>query len=104
MPTDENHEELQNAIQENVAEKSISTEAEDKGSIGASAVGSGKPNTTRPQDRNLSTRAEQSAGTRGMNPSYTKSPPPPRANSNRTVDEIQSYLKFILKLYIIKNK
>ena len=86
------HEELQSAMQENIVEQAMGSDPQPDIPIQTSQV---KQNAEiRPQDRNFSTRQEMSKGQRGMSPSYTKTSPPPRHMSNRTVDELQSYLMF----------
>ena len=94
IPKNEDHDELQAAISENVAAKAISDSKPGDSNADIVTTQPKKNASQRPQDRDISTRAEKSSGSRGMIPSYTKAAPPPRGMSNRTIDEVQSYLKF----------
>ena len=88
------HLELTEVITQNVAEKAVSSAAagqpksgDNQGALLSSRQSSGF------KDRDLDPQAHPTSP-RGMTPSYTKAPPPPRGNSNTTIDEVRSYLKF----------
>ena len=88
---DKNHTELRMTVAENIAERALSTPRPGRDSSGK------MPQTRQSQpfsDRDFSSRAEQESSGRGMTPSYTKAPPPPRGMSQKTVEEMRSYLKF----------
>jgi hypothetical protein len=88
------HLELTDAITENVAEKAVSSAAAGQPKSGNNQ-GAALPSKQSSgfKDRDLDPLAHPTS-TRGMTPSYTKAPPPPRGNSNTTIDEVRSYLKF----------
>jgi len=91
VPGDQNTDELQTAIQENVAQEAISTERESNNALGKSGVISKTHLNQRPTDINIGQNVDKS---RGMTPSYTKAPPKPRGHSSRTVNELTTYNQY----------
>ena len=88
----EDHKELESTLRENIIEKSLNMDKQKPTNQSASERSA---NASRmPRDRNFSTVQENASKPRGMVPSYTKAPPPPRAMNQKTINELQTYLRF----------
>jgi hypothetical protein len=86
----EDHKELESTLRENIIEKSLNMDSLWPTKQSASS----KQHARMPRDRNISTVQENAAKPRGMMPSYTKAPPPPRGMNQKTINELQTYLRF----------
>jgi len=88
----EDHKELESTLRENIIEKSLNMDKQKSTNQSASKQSTNAPRV--PRDRNIATVQENASKPRGMMPSYTKAPPPPRGMNQKTINELQTYLRF----------